>query len=144
MPYSGLDAATFGRVIEFVATGGYALKAYDKFRKLDVARRERQLAPIPPQIRRAAPLQRRHHRRCADARCALQKRAQSGPGRGIFRRSLRPGDSFIFAGMALEVEAIRDLDLIVRAAKKAAHNPQLYGRADAADHASGRAVCAPS
>ncbi len=34
MPYSGLDAATFGRVIEFVATGGYALKAYDKFRKL--------------------------------------------------------------------------------------------------------------
>ncbi|HMS22025.1 DEAD/DEAH box helicase, partial [uncultured Sphingorhabdus sp.] len=34
MPYSGLDASTFGRVIEFVATGGYALKAYDKFRKL--------------------------------------------------------------------------------------------------------------
>jgi ATP-dependent Lhr-like helicase len=34
MPYSGLDAATFGSVVEFVATGGYALKAYDKFRKL--------------------------------------------------------------------------------------------------------------
>ena len=34
LPYSGLDAATFRRVIEFVATGGYALKAYDKFRKL--------------------------------------------------------------------------------------------------------------
>ena len=34
LPYSGVDAATFHRVIEFVATGGYALKAYDKFRKL--------------------------------------------------------------------------------------------------------------
>ena len=40
---------------------------------------------------------------------------------------MRPGDSFIFAGMALEVEAILDLDLIVRAAKKAAQIPSYMG-----------------
>lgn len=44
-----------------------------------------------------------------------------------FAAPLRPGDSFIFAGMALEVEAIRDLDLIVRAAKKAATIPSYMG-----------------
>ena len=26
LPYSALDAATFARVIEFIATGGYSLK----------------------------------------------------------------------------------------------------------------------
>ncbi len=33
-PYSGLSRATFDRVVEFVATGGYALKTYDRFAKL--------------------------------------------------------------------------------------------------------------
>jgi ATP-dependent Lhr-like helicase len=34
LPYSGIDAATLARVIAFIATGGYALKAYDRFKKL--------------------------------------------------------------------------------------------------------------
>ncbi len=33
-PYSNLSRATFDRVVEFVATGGYALKTYDRFAKL--------------------------------------------------------------------------------------------------------------
>ena len=37
-----------------------------------------------------------------------------------FAASLRTGDTFRFAGMDLEVEAFRDLDLIVRAARKSA------------------------
>ena len=46
-----------------------------------------------------------------------------------FAASLRPGNSFIFAGMALEVESIKDLDLIVRAAKKAANrSPAIWAR----------------
>ena len=44
-----------------------------------------------------------------------------------FASQLRPGDAFIFAGMAVEVEAIRDLDLIVRAAKKATQIPSYMG-----------------
>ena len=33
-PYAGLTRATFDRVVDFVATGGYALKTYDRFAKL--------------------------------------------------------------------------------------------------------------
>ena len=33
-PYANLDAPTFDRVIDFVATGGYALKSYDRYAKL--------------------------------------------------------------------------------------------------------------
>ena len=126
MPYSGLDAATFGRVIEFVATGGYALKAYDKFRKL-----------VPDgkgNWRLSHPKFAAQHRFNAgiivDAPM-LDVRFKNGRSLGrveeYFAAPLRPGDSFIFAGMALEVEAIRDLDLIVRAAKKAAQIPSYMG-----------------
>jgi len=33
-PYRDLDRATFDRVVEFVATGGYALKTYERFAKI--------------------------------------------------------------------------------------------------------------
>jgi ATP-dependent Lhr-like helicase len=33
-PYQNLDRATFDRVVDFVATGGYALAAYDRFARL--------------------------------------------------------------------------------------------------------------
>jgi ATP-dependent Lhr-like helicase len=126
MPYSGVDAATFGRVIEFVATGGYALKAYDKFRKL-----------VPDgkgKWRLAHPKFAAQHRFNAgiivDAPM-LDVRFKNGRSLGKveewFASGLRSGSTFIFAGMALEVEAIRDLDLIVRAAKKAAEIPSYMG-----------------
>jgi ATP-dependent helicase Lhr and Lhr-like helicase len=126
MPYSALDAATFCRVIEFVATGGYALKAYDKFRKLKSDGRG--------------------NWRLSHAKFATQHRFNAGiivdtpmldvrfkNGRNLgkveesFGSQLRPGDAFVFAGMAVEVEAIRDLDLIVRAAKKASAIPSYMG-----------------
>ena len=34
MPYSALDDETFERVLRFIADGGYALKAYDRFKRL--------------------------------------------------------------------------------------------------------------
>ena len=34
LPYAGLTRATFDRVIDLVATGGYALRAYDRFARL--------------------------------------------------------------------------------------------------------------
>jgi ATP-dependent Lhr-like helicase len=34
LPYSALTAETFGQVLGFISDGGYALKAYDKFRRL--------------------------------------------------------------------------------------------------------------
>jgi ATP-dependent helicase Lhr and Lhr-like helicase len=126
LPYSAIDAATFHRVIEFVATGGYALKAYDKFRKL---------APYGAgNWRIAHPKFAAQHRFNAgiivDA-VMLDVRFRNGRSLGrveeSFAASLRPGDSFIFAGMALEVESIKDLELYVRAAKKASSIPSYMG-----------------
>ena len=34
LPYAGLDRRQFDRVVDFVATGGYALKAYDRWQRL--------------------------------------------------------------------------------------------------------------
>ena len=126
MPYSGLDAATFGRVIEFVATGGYALRAYDKFRKL-----------VPDKAgnwRLAHPKFAAQHRFNAGIIVdlpMLDVRFNNGRNLGrveeSFAATLTPGDTFFFAGMALEVVSIKDLDLNVRAAKKAANIPSYMG-----------------
>src|SRR3546814_3891345 len=33
-PYVALERETFDRLIDFISTGGYALRAYDRFRRL--------------------------------------------------------------------------------------------------------------
>ena len=33
-PYAGLDRATFDRVVDFVATGGYALRTYERYARI--------------------------------------------------------------------------------------------------------------
>ena len=125
LPYSAIDAATFARVIAFVATGGYALKAYDKYRKL---------APDGEgRWRLAHPQFAAQHRFNAgiivDAPM-LDVRFRNGRSLGRveegFAATLSPGNNFTFAGLALEVESIKDLDLIVRAAKKATTNIPSY------------------
>jgi ATP-dependent helicase Lhr and Lhr-like helicase len=126
LPYSGVDAATFARVIAFVATGGYALKAYDKFRKL--------VADGQGNWRLSHPKFAAQHRFNAgiivdtpmfDVR--FRNGRKLGKVEESFASSLRPDDGFIFAGMALEVESIKDMDLYVRAAKKAATIPSYMG-----------------
>jgi ATP-dependent Lhr-like helicase len=44
-----------------------------------------------------------------------------------FGATLQPGDTFRFAGLDLEVESLRDLDLIVKAAKKPGQIPSYMG-----------------
>jgi ATP-dependent Lhr-like helicase len=158
MPYSGLDAANFGRVIDFVATGGYALKAYDKFRKLvpylpspsgeeqgvgavkTIQPSSTNPTPTPPLKGRGLTWRLAHPKFAAQHRFnagiivdapMLDVRFRNGRSLGKveewFASGLRPGSTFVFAGMALEVEAIKDLDLIVRATKKASEIPSYMG-----------------
>jgi ATP-dependent helicase Lhr and Lhr-like helicase len=126
LPYSALDAATFRRVIEFVATGGYALKAYDKYRKL--------VETVSGQWRLAHPrliTQFRMNAGIIIDTPMLDVRFRNGRKLGKveedFAASLSPGDSFHFAGLALEVETVKDLDLIVRATKTAKQIPSYMG-----------------
>jgi ATP-dependent Lhr-like helicase len=126
LAYAWLDAAMLSRVLDFVATGGYSLRAYDRFRRI--------VREKDGTWRLAHPEQAHRHRMNAgiivDAEM-LEVRFRNGRSLGrveeMFGAGLKPGDTFRFAGMDLEVEAIRDLELIVRAAKRSAQIPSYMG-----------------
>ena len=129
-PYRWIDVEIFGRLLGFVRDGGYALKSYDRFRRL---------APDGP----PGPARRW---RISHPRLAAQHRLNAGiiveapmaavrfrNGRRLgqveeyFASTLTPGDTFAFAGLSLEVESIRDTDLIVRATTRPARIPSYMG-----------------
>ncbi len=126
LAYAWVGEAEWGRVLDFVATGGYALRAYDRFRRIVRAKDGTWRLTHPEHAHR--------HRMNAgiivDAEM-LDVRFRNGRDLGrveeMFGASLKPGDTFRFAGMDLEVEAIRDLELVVRAAKRSATIPSYMG-----------------
>jgi len=129
-PYRWIDAEIFARLLGFVRDGGYALKSYDRFRRL---------APDGPagtmgRWRIAHPRLAAQHRLnagiiveapMADVRFRNGRRL--GKVEEYFASTLSPGDTFAFAGLSLEVEAIRDTDLIVRATTRPARIPSYMG-----------------
>ncbi|MEL1251706.1 ligase-associated DNA damage response DEXH box helicase [Aurantiacibacter gilvus] len=125
-PYAHIDKAQFSRVLEFVATGGYALRAYDKFKRITRDKHGTWRLTHPEQSHR--------HRMNAgiivDSEM-LNVRFRNGRSLGKveerFAASLRPGDTFQFSGVNLEVELLKDMELIVRASKKAASIPSYSG-----------------
>ncbi|MDE8650849.1 ligase-associated DNA damage response DEXH box helicase [Novosphingobium album (ex Liu et al. 2023)] len=127
LAYAWVDGAAFARVLDFVATGGYALRSYEKFRRIVRERDGRWRLAHPEQAAR--------HRLNAgiivDAEM-LDVRFRNGRSLGRveeqFGASLKPGDTFRFAGLDLEVEALRDLELIVRAARRSATIPSYMGQ----------------
>ena len=125
-PYGWLNAAQWTRVLNFVATGGYALKAYDRFRRIVRDRHGTWRLAHPEQAQR--------HRMNAgiivDSEM-LTVRFRNGRSLGKveerFAASLRPGDTFQFSGLNLEVESVKDMELVVRASSKAAMIPSYGG-----------------
>ncbi len=133
LPYAAITAEQLARVIDFVATGGYALRAYDKFKKLTSC-------SLPPETGSIKGWRLTHPQFAAAYRLnagiivdapMLEVRFKNGRSLGKveenFAAALSPGKTFIFAGQPLEVEAIKDTDLIVRAAKKATEIPSYMG-----------------
>ncbi|WP_435419258.1 ligase-associated DNA damage response DEXH box helicase [Parerythrobacter aurantius] len=126
LSYAWVDETVWERVLNFVATGGYALKAYDKFRRI-----VRDRAGV---WRLAHPEMAAKHRLNAgiiiDSEM-LEVRFRNGRSLGKveerFAASLRPGDTFAFAGQALEVEQLRDMEIVVRATAKSAMIPSYGG-----------------
>jgi ATP-dependent Lhr-like helicase len=125
-PYAGLSPETFGQVLSFIESGGYALKAYDKFKRLT---RE------PGGIWRVShPRFVQQHRMNAgiivDAPL-YDVRFRGGRKLGTveegFGSTLVPGDTFFFAGLVLEVEKIDGTDLVVRASARSARIPTYMG-----------------
>lgn len=124
--YAWIDEAIWARVLAFVATGGYALRAYDRFRRIVPEKDGTWRLAHPEQAARF----RINAGIIVDSEM-LEVRFRNGRSLGRveegFGATLSPGDTFRFAGMDLEVESVRDLDLIVRAAKASGRIPSYMG-----------------
>jgi ATP-dependent Lhr-like helicase len=135
-PYSGLTRADFDAAVDFVATGGYALKAYERFAKIRQDRDGRWRIAHPRIAQRyrmnvgtiveADMLKVRLVRKSLNVRksAIADLRGRSGAqiprgGRMLgqveeyFIEMLTPGDTFVFAGEILKYEAIVEDEVYV-------------------------------
>ncbi|MET0307556.1 MAG: ligase-associated DNA damage response DEXH box helicase [Sphingomonas sp.] len=119
LPYSALEQEIFDRVLSFIADGGYALRAYDKFKRLTLGKDRLWRVTKPAFV-----AQHRLNAGIIVESPMLEVRFKNGRRLGKveenFGSSLSPGDTFFFAGLALEVERVEATDLIVRATSKQA------------------------
>jgi len=125
-PYAGLTEELFGQILAYIESGGYALRAYDRFRRLT--------RDADGTWRVSHPRFIQQHRMNAgiivDAPL-LDVRFRNGRKLGTveeyFASTLTKGDTFFFAGLVLEVERIDGTDLFVRATTKSARIPTYVG-----------------
>ena len=126
LPYSALTDETFSRVLGFIRDGGYALKAYDKFRRLTQDADGTWRVSHPKFI-----AQHRLNAGIIVEATMLTVRFKNGRSLGKveegFAASLTSGDTFFFAGMSLEVVGISTEDLLVRATARPARIPTYGG-----------------
>jgi len=120
-PYARLARETFDRAVAFVATGGYALKTYDRYAKIRLTREGRWRVSHP----RFAQQYRLNVGTIVEAPYLTLRYARSGRGgasRGGpvlgkieegFLESIAPGDTFLFAGKVLRLEGIRETEAFV-------------------------------
>jgi ATP-dependent Lhr-like helicase len=115
-PYMDLTWEDYERVVDFVSTGGYALKSYDRFRRI-VKGRDGLWRVRTPEIAQ------RHRMNVgaivAAATLNVRLPGRGGSGRKIgeaeewYFEQLTPGDSFLFAGEVWRFEGIKGVDAIV-------------------------------
>jgi len=126
LPYSALTDEAFARVLGFIEGGGYALKAYDRFKRLTKG--------VDGLWRVSHPRFIQQHRLNAGIivdQPVLDVRFANGRKLGTveenFAATLSPGDCFFFSGMALETVRMDTSDLIVRGTSKPARIPSWGG-----------------
>jgi ATP-dependent Lhr-like helicase len=121
-PYAGLPRADFDAVLDFVATGGYALKAYERFAKVIQGKDSRWRIRHPAIAQRY----RMNVGTIVEADMLkvrlLRSRASKMIPRGgrilgeveeYFIETLVPGDTFVFAGEILKYEALVEDEVYV-------------------------------
>ena len=127
-PYADIDWETFERIVDFVASGGYALKTYDRFHR--IVRR-----PDGRWVARTAQDAQQHRMNVGAIVEAVQLSVRlasfvgKGPGTPGDKRTVRagrklgeieeyfistlvPGDTFLFAGEVLKLIGVEGLDVL--------------------------------
>jgi len=114
-PYAGLARADFDAVLDFVATGGYALKAYERFAKIRQGKdgRWRVANPMIAQRYRMnvgtiveADMLKVRLVRSRASRTIPRGGRLLGQVEEYFIETLTPGDTFVFAGEILRYESL--------------------------------------
>ena len=126
-PYAGLPRAEFDRTLAFIESGGYALKAYERYKRLTRG---------PDGLYRVShPRLAAQHRlnagtivEAAALNVVFGRRGRSfGRVEEWFASQLRIGDSFMFAGQVLEVTGFDGPDMFVRMGKGDPRVPTYVG-----------------
>lgn len=129
-PYAELDWETYERVVDLVATGGYALKTYDRFKRITRRRDGLWSARTPRdqqqhrmnvgaiveaqhlKVRLASRIG-KHKAGQATGRPALRAGRTLGEIEEYFISTLTPGDTFLFAGEILRFLGVQENDCLV-------------------------------
>ena len=136
-PYAGLSWEDFEAVVDFVATGGYALRAYERFAKIVQGRRT---GCGGCATRRVAQQYRMNVGTIVEATMIKVRLAGAGarasPARSLprggrvlgeieeyFAETMTPGDTFLFAGEVLRFEGIHE-DEVAGHARERRHRPE--------------------
>ena len=129
-PYAGLDSATFGRILAFIESGGYALKAYDRYKRLK--REDEPDGGVTWRVSHPRFVQ--QHRMNAGIIVEaplLDVRFRNGRKLGTvedyFANTLSVGDTFHFAGLTLEIERMSGTEIVVHATSRSARIPAYVG-----------------
>lgn len=143
LPYQDLDYETYERVLDFVATGGYALRRYDQYKRI-VRNEEGKFRAAHPKVVQ------RHRMNIGTiieeplirVRLVKQRPMKDGkPGgasmRGgrylgeveeFFINGLAPGDTFLFSGQILKFEGLSETEAYVtRSHDEDPMIPSFYG-----------------
>ena len=128
-PYAGLDRDSFDRVVDFVATGGYALRSYERYARIRRTKDGKWRVSNPRIAQQyrlnvgtiiEAPMLNVRYTRAkgkAGAGSAASVALRGGPVLGkieeYFVETLSVGDMFMFAGKVLRFEGIRENECYV-------------------------------
>lgn len=121
--YAGLTRAEFDDCLDFVATGGYALRAYDRWQRL------KQRPDGMWQLRDPRAAQRIRMNLGTIQDTETLKVRMRGVGKPLgeveesFAASLSPGDTFLIGGQIVRYDALREM--VVEVSRSSAKKPRL-------------------
>jgi ATP-dependent Lhr-like helicase len=126
-PYGDLDRETFDRVVDFVATGGYALKRYERYNRLRQTGDGR-LRVANPRIAQQYRLNVGTIVEAPMLKVRIRRGRQLGEVEEFFIEQLSPGDRFVFAGEILRFQSVQETTAYVtRAPGEEASVPSYMG-----------------
>jgi ATP-dependent helicase Lhr and Lhr-like helicase len=131
-PYANLSRADLDAAIEFVANGGYALKAYERFAKIRLGKDGRWRISNPMVAQRyrmnvgtivEADMLKVRLVRSRASRMIPRGGRLLGEVEEYFIETMVPGDTFVFAGEVLKYEALAEDEVYV--SRAAAEDPKV-------------------